>query len=109
MECDDLFFYVSGKLHILSLIIAVFGTYKQIDSIQNDEPHSIWLSLTLAIMLLLRIPNQVCVSFREFDGWYTVIGTLMGVIGFSYLTYITYSKNVSDKKKDKKDKKDKKR
>ena len=37
MECDDLFFNVSGKLHILSLIIAVFGTYKQIDSIQNDE------------------------------------------------------------------------
>ena len=99
MKCNDTLFNITGKLHILSLIIAVFGTYKQIESIQNNEPHSIWLSLTLTIMLLLRIPNQICVSFEKFDGWYTVIGTVMGVIGFSYLTYITFEKDKNNKKK----------
>ena len=97
MKCNDILFNITGKLHILSLMIAVFGTYKQIESIQENKPHSIWLSLTLTIMLLLRVPNQVCVSFENFDGQYTVIGTLMGVIGFSYLTYITYEKDKNNK------------
>ena len=30
MKCNDTLFNITGKLHILSLIIAVFGTYKQI-------------------------------------------------------------------------------
>ena len=103
VKCNNTIFKLSGKLHILSLIIAVLGTYKQIDSIQKNEPHSIWLSLTLTIMLLLRIPNQVCVSFKEFDGWYTVIGTIMGIVGFAYLTLITYEKSVYKNREKKKD------
>ena len=32
-------------------------------------------------MLLLRIPNQICVSLRESHGWYSVFGTVMGAAG----------------------------
>ena len=48
-------------------------------------------------MLLLRVPNQVCVATREFHGWYSVFGTLMGAAGFAYLGYIEYEQS---KKKD---------
>jgi len=96
--CKDSIMNITGYLHILSIIITVFGTFKHIESIKNNKPHSIWLSATLAIMLLLRIPNQVCIAFSMSHGWYTVIGTIIGILSFVYLTYITYEKKVKKKK-----------
>jgi len=61
----------------------------QIQAMHTNQPNSIWLSLSLCIMLLLRIPNQVCLSFIHHHGWYNVIGTLLGVLSFGYLTYLT--------------------
>lgn len=93
MKCSPLIMNLTGYLHIFSLAFAVFGTYMQIDSLQKDTPNSIWLSLSLCIMLLLRIPNQVCLSLIHSHGWYNVIGTLMGSLSFAYLTYLTHLKN----------------
>ena len=86
MKCSPLIMNLTGYLHIFSLAFAVFGTSMQIDALQKDKPNSIWLSLTLCIMLLLRIPNQVCLSLIHGHGWYNVIGTLMGSLSFAYLT-----------------------
>jgi len=69
---------------------SIYGTYKQIDSVQNDKPYDYTLAATLTVMLFLRIPNQVCVSFENSHGWFTVVGTIIGAVGFGYLTYITY-------------------
>jgi hypothetical protein len=50
-------------------------------------------------MLLMRIPNQICLSFIHHHGWYNVFGTLMGALSFAYLTYLTHEKNIKDEKK----------
>ena len=99
MKCSAAMMRNTGYLHIIALIVAIYGTVKQIDAVNSGKPFSVALSLSLTAMLLLRIPNQICVSFEKFDGWYTVIGTLMGVIGFAYLTYITFEKDKNNKKK----------
>ena len=99
MYCNDFIINITGNLHILSIIITVFGTYKHIEAIKNNKPHSIWLSATLALMLLLRIPNQLCIALNISHGWYTVIGTMIGIFSFIYLTYITYEKNIKKKNK----------
>jgi len=39
-------------------------------------------------MLLLRVPNQICVAMDNNHGWFSVVGTLIGAAGFAYLTYI---------------------
>jgi predicted membrane channel-forming protein YqfA (hemolysin III family) len=80
----------TGYLHIIALVVAIWGTIKQLDDVKANKPTSIWLSLSLAIMLILRIPNQICVATIESHGWYSVLGTMMGALSFLYLTYETY-------------------
>ena len=49
-------------------------------------------------MLLLRVPNQVCVAMNEFHGWYSVVGTLVGAASFAYLGYVEYHQSLEEKK-----------
>ena len=92
-KCSSKMMKYTGYLHIIALFVAIYGTMKQIQSVRNNQPASIWLSLSLAIMLLLRVPNQICVAFKEFHGWYSVIGTLVGAASFGYLAYVEYNQN----------------
>jgi len=90
IKCSNSMMKYTGYLHFIALAVAIFGTIKQIDDVKSDKPSSVWLSLSLAIMLILRIPNQICVATRESHGWYSVLGTVIGAISFLYLTYVTY-------------------
>jgi len=93
VKCSDAMMKNTGYLHIIALAVAIWGTMKQIEDVKADKPTSIWLSLSLALMLILRIPNQICVATRETHGWYSVLGTVMGSLSFLYLTYETYEHN----------------
>ena len=90
MKCTPKMRKYTGYLHFIALAVAGWGTSKQIEDIKSGKPTSIWLSLSLAIMLILRIPNQICVATKESHGWYSVLGTSMGALSFLYLTYETY-------------------
>ena len=99
MKCNSTIMKYTGYLHVLSLLFAVFGTYKQIEALNENKKNSIWLTLSLTLMLLMRIPNQICLSLIHHHGWYNVFGTLMGALSFAYLTYLTHEKNINDEKK----------
>jgi hypothetical protein len=90
MKCSSKFMKYSGYLHGIALLVAMIGTYKQIISVKNDEPASIALSLSLMIMLFLKIPNQICMAYLHSHGWFSVIGTIFGIISFAILTYYNY-------------------
>ena len=90
MKCSDLMMKYTGYLHILALIVAIYGTYSQIDAVKSGKPFSPNLAIALTVMLLLRVPNQICVAQREFHGWYSVIGTVVGAASFAYLGYTEY-------------------
>jgi hypothetical protein len=49
-------------------------------------------------MLILRIPNQICVALHESHGWYSVLGTTVGALGFAMLAYMTYQTAEKEKK-----------
>jgi hypothetical protein len=89
----------TGYLHIVALVVALYGTYAQIDAVKTGKPFSMALALSLTVMLLLRIPNQICVALQESHGWYSVLGTVMGAAGFGLLTYETYKKSEEQKSK----------
>ena len=99
MKCNATIMKYTGYLHVFSLLFAIFGTYKQIEALNENKKNSIWLTLSLTLMLLMRIPNQICLSFIHHHGWYNVFGTLMGSLSFAYLTYLTHEKNINDEKK----------
>ena len=90
MKCGDSMMKYTGYLHILALIVAIYGTYSQIDAVKSGKPFSPNLAIALTVMLLLRVPNQICVAQREFHGWYSVIGTVVGAASFAYLGYTEY-------------------
>ena len=98
MKCNDTMMKYTGYLHILALMVAIYGTYSQIDAVKNGEPFSPNLAIALTVMLLLRIPNQICVAQRVFHGWYSVIGTLVGACSFAYLGYMEYQQSKNKKK-----------
>jgi hypothetical protein len=91
----------TGYLHVVALIVAIYGTFKQIEAVNNGKPFSVALSLSLTAMLILRIPNQICVSLKEPHGWYSVMGTILGAASFAYLSWVTYKHEESEKSKHK--------
>ena len=98
MKCSEKMMRYTGYLHIVALVVAIYGTYAQIDAVKTGKPFSMALALSLTVMLLLRIPNQICVSLSESHGWYSVFGTVMGAAGFGLLAYETYKKSQEDQK-----------
>lgn len=103
MKCTDAMMRNTGYLHVIALIVGIYGTMKQIDAVNSGKPFSVALSLSLTLMLLFRVPNQVCVALRESHGWYSVMGTLVGAASFAYLSWVTYKhKQVVESKASKK-------
>ena len=98
MKCSNSMMKYTGYLHILALIVAIYGTYSQIDAVKSGKPFSPNLAIALTVMLLLRVPNQFCVAVREFHGWYSVIGTVVGAASFAYLGYTEYQQAKQNKK-----------
>ena len=98
MKCSNSMMKYTGYLHILALIVAIYGTYSQIDAVKSGKPFSPNLAIALTVMLLLRVPNQICVAQREFHGWYSVIGTVVGAASFADLGYTEYQQAKQDKK-----------
>ena len=98
--CGNTTMTLTGYLHLVAMAVAIGGTYMQIESTIKGYPFSIWLSLSLTIMLALRLPNQICVAMREPHGWYSVFGTLIGVTSYAILFYFNL-KNQKQMEKDK--------
>jgi len=93
-QCSEKLIDKTKYLHIIALIIGSIGGILQIYSSYKKIPYGIYLSVSIVIMLILRLPNQICVALIEDDGWLSVIGTFIGIISMSILTYF----NVMNKK-----------
>lgn len=92
MPCSKLTFKITATLHILSLITALIGMFMQVQSIKNNEPYSLWLPSSLAVVMLLRLPSQICVSSTQAYGWLSVVGSLFATAGYIYIAYISHNK-----------------
>ena len=42
MKCNSTIMEYTGYLHVFSLLFAVFGTYKQIEALNENKKNSIW-------------------------------------------------------------------
>ena len=71
MKCSPKLMKYTGYLHIIALIVAIYGTFRQIDDVKAGNATSPALAVALTIMLLLRVPNQICVAFKESHGKFT--------------------------------------
>ena len=96
MVCSKLTQKTTGIVHIIALVVTFAGMIFQISSVNSGNPYALWLPISLAVMMLLRIPNQICVALRESHGWYSVIGSALGLVGYIALTVVTFQKSKTD-------------
>lgn len=100
MKCSKTITKFTGFIHVFALFVTFAGMAFQFNALTNDQPYAIWLPVSLALMMLLRIPNQVCVAFDSPHGWFSVIGSIIGLIGYVALTVVT---NIKANEKNKSD------
>ena len=81
-SCSKKEFKITRYLHIFSIIVIIVGTSYNIYAASHKKETGLWLPLALAIMIILRLPNQICVAHNETDGWLSVTGSTLGLISY---------------------------
>ena len=81
-SCSKKEFKITRYLHIFSIMVVIAGTSYNMYAASNNKETGLWLPLALAIMIILRLPNQICVAKNERDGWLSVFGSTMGLISY---------------------------
>ena len=93
-----MFKQISGYFHALAIVaIAVFSGIQIYKLKSGDDTDSYWIPLGLTIMMILRLPNIICIALNDSHGWYIVIGTIITIISNSYITYLFIKYNKSNK------------
>ena len=102
MKCSPLFRNISGKFHGLAIMVTMIFSYMQIDDIQSGGTKRYFVPLGLALMMLLRIPNTICIALNDSHGWFIVLGSFISLIVNSYIAYLLINEENKDKKHNKK-------
>lgn len=89
-DCSPKVMKITGVFHFFAIMAALIGTGFQFYNVKTHKALSYSLPLGLAIMMLLRIPNQVCVAWREPHGWFSVVGSVIAMITYIALTIVTH-------------------
>lgn len=100
-KCYPGFEKVGVGLHIFSLFLVVIGTvYSLIESYQHK--HSMWLTLSLVIFFLCKLPDQICTVLKNKKGWLSLTGTIITLISLTLSTiFIALNRNHDDNIKNK--------
>ena len=81
-SCSKKEFKITRYLHIFSIIVIIVGTSYNIYAAAHKKETGLWLPLALAVMIILRLPNQICVAHNVTDGWLSVTGSTLGLISY---------------------------
>jgi len=92
-KCSSKVMKITGIFHILAIMAALIGTGYQFYHVKTQKALSYSLPLSLAVMMLLRIPNQVCVARKESHGWLSVTGSVIAMITYIALSIVIYQES----------------
>ena len=92
-HCSSKVMKITGIFHILAIMAALIGTGYQFYHVKTQKALSYSLPLSLAVMMLLRIPNQVCVARKESHGWLSVTGSVIAMITYIALSVVIYQES----------------
>ena len=81
-SCSKKEFKITRYLHIFSIMVIIAGTSYNMYAASSGKETGLWLPLALAVMIILRLPNQICVAHNEKDGWLSVFGSTIGLISY---------------------------
>ena len=99
MRCSPLIKKIFRFLHLLTIIVFIIGAILEIKSIQDGKEWSVMLPSILLIMILITIPNQICVGLNDKDGFISVIGSVISIISYIVIIILTIKKRNENKTK----------
>ncbi len=97
--------YILAKLAYASYVFAngaiIAGTTISIHQAHKGK-QTYWLPVMLILMILMRLPNQICVALTKggFTIWFHVIGSLLSIASLSYLTHLIILNLKKEKEKE---------
>ena len=92
-KCSSKIMKITGIFHILAIMAALIGTGYQFYFVKTHQALSYSLPLSLSVMMLLRIPNQICVARKESHGWLSVTGSVIAMITYIALSVVIYQES----------------
>jgi hypothetical protein len=90
MKCSKKLKEISGHVHGFSLIILFIFTILQIHAYEKNTGKYYWLPIGIVIMVIMHLPNIICIALNDWHGWYVCIASLIALGINSYLIYYTY-------------------
>ena len=101
MGCSDPVRLVSGWVHGISILIVAVVASIDLYSLANNNLISAWFPLSIAFMMLIRIPNQICVANNIASGWYSVVTSILDFFIWTAIAYVIHKKWQSIRKQQK--------
>ena len=96
-KCTPKVFKITRYFHIFSIFVIIAGTAFNMYASFNHKYSGLWLPVALAVMILFRLPNQVCVAHEHSDGWLSVTGSVIGMLGYiATVIIIVYTYHSTD-------------
>lgn len=88
MICSEKVKRISGHFHGLAvLLIAIFSGI-QIYELKAGHRARYWIPLGITLMMVLRLPNVICIALKDWHGWYVVTGSIIALISNAYITHL---------------------
>lgn len=96
-QCTPQFKQITDYLHKLAIILIAIFSGIQISKLEKGEEPGYWVPLGLTLMMVLRLPNVICIALNDSHGWNVVAGTITALVTNAYLTHLIISKKNNDK------------
>jgi hypothetical protein len=95
MDCPKSVRLVTGILHTLAILVVVIGSGVDVYNLMYNRLATAILPVAIAVMLLLCLPDQICVAVAHADGWLSVIGTVLLFVAWLLFAFVIAHKQRS--------------
>ena len=92
MGCSDSLRQITGWTHGFSIIVVIVVAGIDLYNLANNNLIAVWFPLALAFMMLLRIPNQMCVAMNISNGWFSVTTSIIDFFLWIIIAFIIHKK-----------------
>jgi large-conductance mechanosensitive channel len=92
MSCSDSLRQITGWTHGFSILVVIIVVGIDLYNLANNNLINVWFPLALAFMMLLRIPSQMCVAMNVYNGWFSVITSVIDFFLWIIIAFIIHKK-----------------
>jgi glycerol-3-phosphate acyltransferase PlsY len=100
MKCSKTTSHIFAYLHSFAVLFVILSTVYNIFYLKNADELTKNISLIVIIRILMRLPNQICISFNDSNGWVSVAESVVSLASVLIMNYYVekHKKNINQLK-----------